>query len=602
MFNMDGMNVGRCHSLESTGVVPVSLGGSPTSANGSDVFLYDDSSMSDGSLYASDQENLSTPIKRSDCRRLHKRRSRCPQQQIQQRQAANLRERRRMQSINDAFEGLRAHIPTLPYEKRLSKVDTLKLAIGYISFLGELVRADRSFSDTMLSGVNNGQNKEEQKKIIIRVMPIKILLARQIFDSTGVPTVEVDMVTELGLFRVGVPNTDVKKVAEAVQLRDNNPSQYMGMGVSNAVKNINTIIAPELIKQNYEVTMQKEIDQFMLALDGTDNRSRLGANAIMCVSMVVAKAGAAKKGMPLYRHISDMAEITTIIMPVPHFTILTGGVLASNDLPFQEYMIMPTGVSSFADAMRLGTDIYQYVKKLIKSKFKIESTYVSDSGGFAIPLRSNRDALLFLTDAIKQCGYAGKVEIAINACASDLYKDGGYDLEFKNPKSNPQNYMSADKLAELYLENMKEFPMCSVEDAFDYDDWAGWSTLTARTQMQLIGNDLTQTNLRRVGLAVEKKAGNTLSLRLSQSATLTEIIEAFKLMKTNGFGVVVIDRWGETDDLFLADLVVGLSAGQIKCGAPARSERIGKYNQILRIEEELGALAKYAGKNYRGQN
>ncbi|XP_068620011.1 enolase-like [Battus philenor] len=549
--------------------------------------------MSDSSLYASDQENLSTPRKRSDCRRLHKRRSRCPQQQMQQRQAANLRERRRMQSINDAFEGLRAHIPTLPYEKRLSKVDTLKLAIGYISFLGELVRTDRSISDAMLSGASNSHNKEEQKKVIIR--------ARQIFDSMGLPTVEVDMVTELGLFRIGVPNTDAKKVAEAVQLRDNNPAEYMGMGVSNAVKNINTIIAPELIKQNYEVTMQKEIDQFMLALDGTDNRSRLGANSIMCVSMVVAKAGAAKKGMPLYRHISDMADVTSIIMPVPHFTILTGGILSSNELPFQEYLIMPTGVSSFVEAMRVGTDIYQYVKKTVKSKFKVEATYVIENGGFSIPLRSNRDALIFLTDAIKQCGYAGKVEIAINAAASDLFKDGAYDLEFKNPNTNPQDYMSSDKLAEMYLESMKEFPVNSFEDAFDFDDWAAWSTLTTRTQAQLFGNDLTQTNLRRVSLAVEKRAGNTLGIRLNQSATLTELIEVFKLIKSNGFGVVVCDRWGDTDDLFLADLVIGLSAGQIKCGAPARSERVGKYNQILRIEEELGALAKYAGKNYRGQ-
>ncbi|XP_026761789.1 enolase-like [Galleria mellonella] len=592
MFNMEGNGV-RCPVLDSV-AASLPLSGSPSSsANSSDMFLYDDSSMSDGSLYASDQENLSTPRKRSDCRRLHKRRSRCPQQQIQQRQAANLRERRRMQSINDAFEGLRAHIPTLPYEKRLSKVDTLKLAIGYISFLGELVRADRNSSDTLLSGVNNTQNKEEQKKIIIR--------ARQIFDATGVPTVEVDLVTELGLFRVGVPSTDVKKIAEAVQLRDNKPSEYYGMGVMKAVKNINTIIAPELIKQNLEVTMQKEIDQFMIALDGTETRARLGANAIMCVSLVVAKAGAAKKGVPLYRHISDMAGVTSIILPVPHFTILTGGILASNGLPFQEYTIMPTGASSFAEAMRIGTEIYRYVKNVIASKYNIEFTYVSDSGGFAIPLQSHREALLFLTDAIKQCGYSGKAEIGINAAATDMFKDGAYDLEFKNPNSNPQEYMSSDKLAEIYLDNMKEFPVCSIEDAFEFDDWAAWSNLTGRVSGQIFGNDLTQTNLRRVGLAVEKKAGNSIALRLNQAGTLTEIIEAFKLLKANGFGVVVCDRWGDTEDLFLSDLVVGLSAGQLKCGGPARCERISKYNQVLRIEEELGALSKYAGKNYRGQ-
>ncbi|CAH0578248.1 unnamed protein product [Chrysodeixis includens] len=432
-------------------------------------------------------------------------------------------------------------------------------------------------------------------------MPIKLLLARQIFDARGIPTVEVDMVTELGLFRIGVPSTDEKKLAEAVQLRDNNPSEYHGMGVSAAVKNINSIIAPELIKQNLEVTMQKEIDQFMIALDGTDTRSRLGANAIMAVSLVVAKAGAAKKGVPLYRHISDMAGVTTIILPVPHFTILTGGTLSSNGLPFQEYIILPTGASSFADAMRIGTEIYTYVKNFILTKYNVESTYVSDNGGFSIPLHSHRDALLFLTDAIKQCGYHGKAEIGINASASDLYKDGAYDLEFKNPNSNPQEYMSSDKLAEVYLDNIKEFPVCSVEDAFECDDWSAWSLLTTRTAAQLFGNDLTQTNLRRVGLAVEKKAGNTIALRINQAGTLSEVIECFKLLKANGFGVTVCDRWGDTEDLFLADLVVGLSAGQIKCGAPARCDRIGKYNQVLRIEEELGALSKYAGKNYRGQ-
>ncbi|XP_022833147.1 enolase-like [Spodoptera litura] len=592
---MDGPNGIRCSSMDNTSVVPLPVGGSPTSANSSDNYMYDDSSMSDGSLYASDQENLSTPRRRSDYRRLHRRRSslRCPQQQIQQRQAANLRERRRMQSINDAFEGLRAHIPTLPYEKRLSKVDTLKLAIGYISFLGELVRVDRCSSETMLSGVANSHNKEEQKKVIIR--------ARQIYDATGIPTVEVDMVTELGLFRIAVPSTDVKKGAEAVQLRDNIPAEYHGMGVLMAVKNINTIIAPELIKQNLEVTMQKEIDHFMIALDGTDTRSRLGANAIMAVSLVVAKAGAAKKGVPLYRHISDMGGVTTIILPVPHFTILTGGILSSNALPFQEYIVMPTGASSFAEAMRIGTEIYTYVKNIILSKYKVETSYVADNGGFSIPLQSHRDALLFLSDAIKQCGYATKVEIALNAAASDLYKDGAYDLEFKNPNSNPQEYMSSDKLAEIYLDNVKEFSVCSVEDAFDLDDWAAWSLLTTRTTAQLFGNDLTQTNLRRVGLAVEKKAGNTVGLRINQAGTLSEVIECFKILKSAGFGVVICDRWGDTNDLFLADLVVGLSAGQIKCGAPVRGERVDKYNQVLRIEEELGALSKFAGKNYRGQ-
>lgn len=431
-------------------------------------------------------------------------------------------------------------------------------------------------------------------------MPIKILLGRQIFDATGIPTVEVDMVTELGLFRVGVPSTDFKKVAEAVQIRDNNPAEYWGMGVSHAVKNINTIIAPELIKQNLEVTMQKEIDQFMIALDGTENKSRLGANAMMCVSLVVAKAGAAKKGVPLYRHISDMAGVASIVLPVPHITVIAGGILSNNGLPFQEYMIMPTGATSFADAMRIGSEIYHYVRKTVVMKYGPQTAFVSHNGGMSVPLQSHRDALMLLTDAIKQCGHYGKAEIAINASASDLCKSGAYDLEFKNPNSNPQDYMSSDKLAEVYLDNIKEFPVCSIEDGFDLHDWAAWSSLTPRMAGQLLGNDLTQTNLHRVGLALEKKAGNAIALRLNQAGTLTEIIEAYKLTKSNGLGVCVCDRWGDTDDLFIADLVVGLSAGQLKCGGPVRGERVGKYNQIIRIEEELGALSKYAGKNFRG--
>ncbi|XP_026333795.1 enolase-like [Hyposmocoma kahamanoa] len=433
-------------------------------------------------------------------------------------------------------------------------------------------------------------------------MPIKILVARQIIDATGVPTVEVDMVTELGLFRIGVPSTDAtKKIAEATQLRDNIPAEYNGMGCKLAVKNINTIIAPELIKQNLEVTMQKEIDQFLLALDGTESRSRLGANAILAVSMVIAKAGAAKKGVPLYRHISDLANITTIILPVPHFVILTGGAHAANGLPFAEYNIMPTGVSSFAEAVRAGCEIYSYVKKTIKSKFGVNATYVNDQGGFAVPLTGHRDALLFLTDVIKQTGYTGKVEIAINAAAYDFYKDGAYDLDFKNPNSNPQEYVSSDKLAEIFLDNMKEFGVCSVEDCFDFDDWAAWAQITPRTLNQILGNELTQTNIRRIGLAIEKKAANGAALRLSQSATITELIECFKQLRANGFGVAVVDRCGDTDDLFLADVVVGLSTGQLKCGGLSRGERIGKYNQVIRIEQELGALAKYAGKNYRVQ-
>lgn len=434
-------------------------------------------------------------------------------------------------------------------------------------------------------------------------MPIKMLNARQIFDTTARPTVEVDLVSELGLFRVGVPSTDVARPHEALQLRDNITGAYGGLGVTTAVKNINTIIAPELIKQNLEVTQQKEIDNFMMVLDGTENKCRLGSNAMLAVSLVCAKAAAAKKGMPLYRHISDLAAVNTIIMPVPHFTIFMGGLLSSNGLPFQEYMIMPTGAASFADAMKMGTEIYLYIKNAIIAKYGMDAAYVSDTGGFSPPFETHREACVFIHEGIKQCGYQGRVELSFNCAATDLYKDGAYDVDIKNPAANPQDYLTSEKLGELYMEGIKEFQLASVEDPFFQDDWGAWASFTARApaSLQVVANDLTQTNLRRAGMSVEKKACTTVALRLNQAGTLTEVIDVFKLLKTNGVAVLLNDRWGDTDDLFMADMAVGLSCGQVRYGAPAHGERVGKYNQILRIEEELGPLAKYAGKNYRGE-
>ncbi|GBP75091.1 Enolase [Eumeta japonica] len=431
-------------------------------------------------------------------------------------------------------------------------------------------------------------------------MPVKILRARQILDACAVPTIEVDLVTELGLFRIGVPSTDIKRAQEAVQLRDNDPEMYMGKGVANAVKNINTIIAPELIKMGYEVTQQKEIDNFLLTLDGTENRSRLGANSILCVSIVVAKAGAAKKGVPLYRHISDLGEVSSIFLPVPHFTILSGGVLTCNSLPFEEYTVLPIGATSYTEAVRIGTDFYHKVKVLLEERFGVECTnFVADNGGFTAPFENHKDAITFLNQAIRQCEMQGKLMIGINASASSFYKDGAYDIDFKNPNSNPQEYLSADKLCELYLENMREFPVVSVEDPFNSEEWAAWSNITMRTQNQVLANNLTQTNLRQVSLVIEKKAANSVTLRLSQCATISELLDVFKILNSNKMGIVVMDRRGDTDDTFIADLVVGLGACQFKAGGPHHSERIGKYNQLLRIEEELGSKAKYAGKNYR---
>ncbi|GBP75092.1 Enolase [Eumeta japonica] len=430
-------------------------------------------------------------------------------------------------------------------------------------------------------------------------MPIKLINARQIFDSCGVPTVEVDMVTELGLFRVGVPSTDLKKLHEAVPLRDNDPQLYQGQGITKAITMINSIIAPELIKMGFEVTQQRDIDNFLLTLDATEDRSRLGANSILVVSLVVAKAASAKKGTPLYRHISDLAEVKYIMLPVPHFTILVGGILSSNNLPFQEYLVLPVGAPSYTEAMRIGTEFYIYVKNLIEGKFGIERTYVADNGGFTAPFEDHKEAMIFLNTAIRQCALQGKLMIGLNAAASFFYKDGAYDINFKNPNSNPQEYLSAEQLCEFYLDDMREFPLVSVEDPFDNEDWEAWSNITMRTTNQILASDLIQTNLQQVGLLLEKKAANSVTLRLSQCATLTEMLDIFRTLVNNRLGVVVMDRLGDTDDTFIADMVVGLGACQLKAGAPHHSERIGKYNQILRIEEELGPLAKYAGKNYR---
>ncbi|CAH0751530.1 unnamed protein product [Diatraea saccharalis] len=458
-------------------------------------------------------------------------------------------------------------------------------------------------------------------------MPIKSIKARQIFDSRGNPTVEVDLVTELGLFRAAVPSGASTGVHEALELRDNIKGEYHGKGVLTAIKNINDIIAPALLQANIEVTEQREIDQMMIKLDGTENKSKFGANAILGVSLAVAKAGAAKKGVPLYKHLAALAGNNDIVLPVPAFNVINGGSHAGNKLAMQEFMILPTGASTFSEAMRMGSEVYHHLKKIIKEKFGLDSTAVGDEGGFAPNIQNNKDALYLIQDAIQQAGYTGKVillnilrlytsiyiylvtniliyhfmqiEIGMDVAASEFFKNGSYDLDFKNPNSNPADYLSSDKLAEVYLDFIKDFPMVSIEDPFDQDDWAAWANLTSRTPIQIVGDDLTVTNPKRISIAVEKKACNCLLLKVNQIGSVTESIDAHLLAKKNGWGTMVSHRSGETEDTFIADLVVGLSTGQIKTGAPCRSERLAKYNQILRIEEELGAAAKYAGKNFR---
>nr|QQZ02613.1 enolase [Androctonus crassicauda] len=430
-------------------------------------------------------------------------------------------------------------------------------------------------------------------------MPISKIYARQIFDSRGNPTVEVDLTTEKGLFRAAVPSGASTGIHEALEMRDGDKGAYMGKGVKNAVNNVNNVIAPALIAKQFDPVNQTEIDEFMIALDGTENKSKLGANAILGVSLAVCKAGAAHKGVPLFKHIADLAGNTNIVLPVPAFNVINGGSHAGNKLAMQEFMILPTGASNFTEAMKMGSEVYHHLKGVIKKKFGLDATSVGDEGGFAPNIQDNKEGLELIKEAIQLAGYTGKIEIGMDVAASEFHKNGKYDLDFKNPKSDPSTYITPDQLADIYLDFIKNYPVVSIEDPFDQDDWDAWTKLCSNVQIQIVGDDLTVTNPKRIQMAVDKKACNCLLLKVNQIGSVTESIKAHNLAKANGWGTMVSHRSGETEDSTIADLVVGLGTGQIKTGAPCRSERLCKYNQILRIEEELGAGAKYAGKNFR---
>jgi len=431
-------------------------------------------------------------------------------------------------------------------------------------------------------------------------MSIQKIFARSIFDSRGNPTVEVDLYTAKGLFRAAVPSGASTGVHEALEMRDGDKKLYHGKSVFNAVKNVNNVIAPELIKAGINVTKQKEIDEFMNKLDGTENKSKLGANAILGVSLACCKAGAAELGMPLYRHIANLAGYPDVILPCPAFNVINGGSHAGNKLAMQEFMILPTGATSFTEAMRMGSEVYHHLKAVIKSRFGLDATAVGDEGGFAPNILNNKDALDLIIEAISKAGYTGKIEIGMDVAASEFYKGNNtYDLDFKTENNDGSQKMDGGKLCDLYMSYVKEFPITSIEDPFDQDDWENWSKMTAGTDIQIVGDDLTVTNPKRIQTAVDKKSCNCLLLKVNQIGSVTESIQAHLLAKQNGWGTMVSHRSGETEDTFIADLVVGLCTGQIKTGAPCRSERLAKYNQILRIEEELGANAKFAGKNFR---
>merc|ERR1712020_626745 len=347
------------------------------------------------------------------------------------------------------------------------------------------------------------------------IMPIKKIFARQIYDSRGNPTVEVDLTTEKGIFRAAVPSGASTGIYEALELRDKDKDKWHGKGVTKAINNVNNVIAPALVKANVDPTNQEKIDQMMLKMDDTDNKNNLGANAILGVSMAVCKAGAAHKGVPLYRHIADLAGMKEVIMPVPAFNVINGGSHAGNKLAMQEFMILPVGASNFSEAMKMGSETYHHLKAAIKKKYGLDATAVGDEGGFAPNFQNNGEALELLVEAIKKSGYEGKIMIGMDIAASEFFKNGKYDLDFKNPETKEEDWITSDQLLEMYQGFIKDYPVVSIEDPFDQDDWEGYAKLTASTQIQIVGDDLLVTNPKRIGTAIEKKACNGLLLKVA---------------------------------------------------------------------------------------
>ena len=420
---------------------------------------------------------------------------------------------------------------------------------------------------------------------------IKKIWAREILDSRGNPTVEVDVWLKDGTMgRAAVPSGASTGVHEAVELRDGDKGRYGGKGVTKAVENVNAVIAPELV--GFEATAQAAIDEAMIALDGTPNKGKLGANAILGVSMAVAKAAAASAGLPLYRYLGGASARG--LLPVPMMNILNGGKHALNSTDLQEFMVMPVGAPTFREGLRWGSEIYQALKNVLKGKGY--GTNVGDEGGFAPSLGYNAEAIEVILEAIEAAGYkAGEeVFIALDPASTEIYDEetGTYDLAKEGKKLN------GDEMVAFLVDWTKKYPIISIEDGLAEDDWASWSKFMAQVgdRVQVVGDDLTVTNVTRVQRAIRDKACNSLLTKVNQIGSLSEAILAVETAQRAGWTAVVSHRSGETEDATISDLVVALNTGQIKTGAPCRSDRVSKYNQLLRIEEELGDSAVYAGK------
>ncbi|MDE2995643.1 MAG: phosphopyruvate hydratase [Bacteroidota bacterium] len=415
--------------------------------------------------------------------------------------------------------------------------------------------------------------------------------ARQIFDSRGNPTVEVDVLTEDGYFgRAAVPSGASTGEHEAVELRDGDASRYMGKGVLKAVENVNDVIAPQLA--GWYVSDQAEIDAMLIELDGTANKSRLGANALLGVSLAVAKAAAEAAGLPLFRYVGGASAR---VLPVPMMNIINGGQHADNSVDMQEFMIMPTGAPSFSEALRMGSEVFHHLKKVLHDMGL--STAVGDEGGFAPNLSSNEEALEVILRAIEEAGYTpgSDIHIALDPASSEMAKDGGYNFW----KSDPDRIRTPEEMVEVWADWVERYPISSIEDAMTENDWAGWKSLTEAVgdKVQLVGDDLFVTNTSFLQRGIDEGCANSILIKLNQIGTLTETLDAIELAHKNGYTAVVSHRSGETEDTTIADLAVATNAGQIKTGSASRSDRMAKYNQLLRLEELLGDAARFPGMN-----
>jgi enolase len=418
--------------------------------------------------------------------------------------------------------------------------------------------------------------------------PIVSVSAREILDSRGNPTVEVDVILETGAAgRAAVPSGASTGEREAVELRDGDPARYGGKGVQQAVNNVNTEINEAL--EGMDAVDQIAVDRALLDLDGTENKGRLGANAMLGVSMAVARAAALEVGLPLYRYLGGPMSRT---LPVPMMNIINGGAHATNTVDFQEFMIIPVGADSFAEGLRMGTQVFHQLKKVLVAR-KL-STGVGDEGGFAPNLGSDEDALKIIVEAIEQAGFTPghDVALALDVAASELYQNGSYNFKKSGAKSR-----SPKEMAELYAGWLETYPIVSIEDGMAENDWDGWKLLTEMIgdRCQLVGDDLFCTNSEILAKGIESEVANAILIKVNQIGTLTETLEAIELAKSAGYNSIISHRSGETEDTFIADLAVATQAGQIKTGAPSRSDRVAKYNQLLRIEEQLEGYAEYPG-------